>query len=123
MELRSEHFRKIIFYNFNRNSSAAESLANLTAAFCEQEPSRTIVFYWFQEFRCGRASLKDEQRAGRPVSVVHNEDLIAAIEKLETSGRFMSYMPQDVSLGLLSASLNWIRLRELFAHWIPHLLT
>ena len=43
----------------------------------------------------------------------------------------MSHMPCheiEISLGLLSASLNWILcdiflLRELFAHWIPHLLT
>ena len=82
MQLRSENFRRIIFYDFNRNSSAAESPAHLTAAFSEQALSRTTVFNWSQEFRRGHASLEDKQRLGRPVSVVH-EVLIAAVEKLE----------------------------------------
>ena len=127
MELRSEHFRAMIFYDFKRNLSAAESLANLTSAFGEQAPSRATVFNWFAEFRRGRASLEDEQRSGRPVSVAH-EDSIAAVEKLVKADPRVTCHQIEASLGLSSASLNRImhdhlQLRKLSARWIPHLLT
>ena len=47
-----------------------------------------------------------EQRASRPVSVVH-EDSIAAIEKLERARADLCHKIK-ISFGLLSASLNWI---------------
>ena len=71
----------MIFYDFKRNLSAAESLVNLTSAFGEKAPSRATVFNWFAEFRRGRASLEDEQRSGLLFSFVQ-EDSIAAVEKL-----------------------------------------
>ena len=125
MELRCEHFRAMIYYDFKRKLPAAESLANLTVAFGEQAPSRATVFNWFAEFRRGRTSLEDEQRSGRPVSVVDDEK-IAGVRQLVKADARVTCHQIEVSLDLSSASLNRIlhdhlRLRKLSARWIPHL--
>ena len=84
-----------------------ESLANLTAAFGDQAPSRTMVFNWLAEFRRRRTSLEDEQRSGRPASVV-TEETIAAVQQLVKAESRITCNQMEVTLGLSSTALNRI---------------
>ena len=61
MELTREHFRAIIFYNF-RHGLSEECIEELISLSGDRTPSCSTVKNWFNEFNCGRRSLKDEVR-------------------------------------------------------------
>ena len=53
-----------IFVNFRRELSQ-ECIDELKSLFGDKAPSYSTVKSWFNEFNCGRRSLKDEVREGR----------------------------------------------------------
>ena len=75
MELESEHFRSMILYDFKCGLNESQTLERLIQAFGDLVPSRATVFRWFAEFKRGRTSLKDEERSGRPTSIVTEENI------------------------------------------------
>ena len=78
MELNREHFRAIIFYNFQRGLTQQQCLDELNSIFGDEAPSRTSVVYrWYGEFNRGRSSLQDEFREDRPKTVVVPETIEA----------------------------------------------
>ena len=85
MEVGSQEFRMMMFYDSKRGLSAAESLANLNAAFGDEAPSRATVFRWFAEFKRGRTSFEDEPRSGCPSTVVTggNVDAVSCMLQLD----------------------------------------
>ena len=68
MELTREHFRSIIF---------ALCIDELEFLFGDYAPSYSIVKNWFNEFNCGRRSLKDEVREGPTKTAVVPENIDA----------------------------------------------
>jgi TusA-related sulfurtransferase len=44
-------------------------------------PSYDVVKHWCKQFRCGRLSIHDEPRSGRP-STACNDDTVREVEKL-----------------------------------------
>ena len=58
MGLTREHFRSIIFYKFRRGLSRQECIHELKSLFGNKPPSYSTVKS-FNEFNCGRRSLKD----------------------------------------------------------------
>ncbi|CAH1970049.1 unnamed protein product [Acanthoscelides obtectus] len=81
MELNREHFRAIIYYNFQRQLSQQECLAD----------SR-----WYGEFKRGRVSLSDDLRVGAPKTAVTQEN-VDAVRKL---------IIEDVTYPEIAASLK-----------------
>ena len=65
MELFSEHFRAIIFYNFRRALPQQQRIHELNLIFGNEVPSRTSVYRLYGEFNRGRSSLQDEFREDR----------------------------------------------------------
>ncbi|CAH1995216.1 unnamed protein product [Acanthoscelides obtectus] len=57
MELNREHFRAIIYYNFQRQLSQQECPADVTSV---------DISRWYEEFSVGRVSLSDDPRVGAP---------------------------------------------------------
>ena len=80
MELTREHFRAIIFYNFRRGLSRQECIDELKSLFGDKAPSYSTVKNWFNEFNCGRRSLKDEVRECHPKTAVVPENIDAVRE-------------------------------------------
>ena len=72
MELNSERFRAIIFYNFRRELTQHQWIDELNSFFGDDVPSST-----YDEFNRGRSSLQDEFREGRPKSVAVPETIDA----------------------------------------------
>ena len=62
---------------------------------------------WYNEFKRGRHSLRDEIRKDRPKSVVVSEN-IDAVLKLIKQDRHVTYRETEASLGISMTSINKI---------------
>ncbi|CAH1979970.1 unnamed protein product [Acanthoscelides obtectus] len=60
MELNREHFRAIIYYNFQRQLSQQECLAELLSVFGNEVPHQSTISRWYGEFKRGRVSFRDD---------------------------------------------------------------
>ena len=90
MELIREHFRSILFYNFRRGLSRQECINEFKSLFGHSAPSYNTVKNCFNEFYCGRRSLKDEVREGPPKTAVVSEN-IDAVRELIMQDRHVTY--------------------------------
>ena len=127
MELEREHFRAMILYDFKCSLNESQTLERLTQTFGDLAPSRATVFCWFAEFKRGRISLKDEERSGRPTSVMTEEN-ISTVEALIKEDPRHTYKGIEGALGISSPSVSTIlhqhlRVRKNSSRWVPHLLS
>ena len=79
MECKNEHFRHILLFYFRNGKNAAQAAKELRDAYSEEALKGRQCRNWFDKFRSGDFSLKDEQRSGRPNKV--DDDQIKAIIK------------------------------------------
>lgn len=126
MDLTRENFRAMIFYDFRAGLSQQECLNRLQLAFGDEAPSKTSVYDWYNEFKRGRRSLKDEPHTGRPKSAIIQEN-IDAVRELIKEDRHVTYREIAAILGIGMTSIHSIlhehlEVRKLCARWIPHLL-
>ena len=127
MEIKAEHFRAMIFYDFRRGLSQHQCAEQLALTFGDEAPSVRTVYRWFSEFTRGRISLADSSREGRPFSAVVPEN-IDAVRELIMQDRHVTYREIAASLGLGMTSIHSILHQHLAVHkvcsrWIPHNLT
>ena len=78
---------------------------------------------WFNEFNCGRRSLK-EVREGRPTSAIVSEN-IDAVRELKMQDRHVIYREITASLCISSTSIHSILhehlvVKKICSSWIPH---
>ncbi|CAH1994251.1 unnamed protein product [Acanthoscelides obtectus] len=107
MELGREHFRAIIYYNFQRQLSQQECLAELLSAFGNEAPHQSTISRWYGEFKRGRVSLSDEPRVGAPKTAV-TQEYVDAVRKLIIEDRHVTYREIEA---------------KLVSRWIPLLLS
>ncbi|CAH1996707.1 unnamed protein product [Acanthoscelides obtectus] len=112
MELNREHFRAIIYYNFQRQLSQQECLAQVLSVFGNEAPHQSAISRWYGEFKRGRVSRSDDPRVG----------------KLIIEDRHVTYREFEASLKISKTSIQKILheelgVRKLVSRWIPHLLT
>ena len=117
----------MILYDFRCGLNESQILELLTQAFGDLAPSRATVFRGFTEFKMGRTSLKDEERSGRPTSVVTEEN-ISAVEALIKDDSRRTYKDIEGALGNSSPSASTIlhqhlRLRKISSRWVAHHLS
>ena len=98
----------MILYDFKSGLNESQTLERLTQAIGDLAPSRATVFRWFAEFKSGRTSLKDEERSGRPTSVVIEEN-ISAMEALIKEEPRRTYKDIEGVLGISSFTPNVAR--------------
>ena len=127
MELSRENFRAMIFYDFRRGFTQKQCFESLQSAFDNEAPSKASVYNWFNEFKRGRLSLKDEEKPGRPKTVVTPEN-IDAVRKLIEQDRHVTYCEIEATLDISTTRIQKIlhehlMVRKLCARWIPHKLT
>ena len=99
MELNREHFRAIIFYNFQRGLTQQQCIDEFSSIFVDEAPSRTSVYRWYGEFNRGRSLIQDEFREGRPKSIVVPET-IDAVRQLISQDRHVTYCEIESILGI-----------------------
>ncbi|CAH1978256.1 unnamed protein product [Acanthoscelides obtectus] len=117
MELNREHFRAIIYYNFQRQLSQQECLAELLSVFGNEAPHQSTIS------RC----LGDDPRVSAPTTAVTQKN-VDAVRKLIIEDRHVTYREIEASLKISKSSIQKILheelgVRKLVSRWIPHLLT
>ena len=127
MELEREHFLAMILYGFKCGLNESQTLERHTQTFANLAPSRAIVFRWWLNLREGRTSLKDEERSGRPTSVVTEENT-SAIEALIKEDPRRTYKDIEGALEISSPSVSSIlhqhlRVRKISSRWVLHHLS
>ncbi|CAH2008943.1 unnamed protein product [Acanthoscelides obtectus] len=128
MELNREHFRAIIYYNFQRRVLLQqECLVELLFVFGNEAPHQSTISRWYGEFKRGRVSLSDDSRLGAPKTAVTQEN-VGAVRKLIIEDRHVAYREIEASLKISKTSFQKIlheelRVRKFVSRWIPHLLT
>ncbi|CAH1963504.1 unnamed protein product [Acanthoscelides obtectus] len=113
MELNREFFRSIIYYNFQRQLSQQECLAELLSDFGNEAPHQSTISRWYGEFKRGR---------------VITQENVDAVCKLIIEDRHVTYREIEASLKILKTSIEKILqeelgVRKLVSRWMPHLLT
>ena len=73
MAITKEHIRFSIHFAFHLKKNAAEATEMICAAYGENAVSHATCKRWYQKFRQGDFSLKDESRAGRPEKIETDE--------------------------------------------------
>ncbi|XP_014488991.1 PREDICTED: histone-lysine N-methyltransferase SETMAR-like [Dinoponera quadriceps] len=81
MESNNEHFRHILLFYFRKGKNAAQAAKKLRDVYGEEALKERQCRNWFDKFRSGDFSLKDEQRSGRPLQA--DDDQIKAIIELD----------------------------------------
>ncbi|CAH1979412.1 unnamed protein product [Acanthoscelides obtectus] len=107
MELNREHFRAIIYYNFQRQLSQQECLAELLSVFGNEAPHQSTISRWYGEFKRGRVSLSDDPRVGAPKTAVTQEN-VDAVRKLIIEDRHVTYREIEASLKISKTSIQKI---------------
>ena len=103
MELNCEHFCAIIFYNFRHGLTQQQCIDELNSIFCDEAPSRTSVYRWYDEFN----RIQNEFREGLSKSVVVSET-IDAVHQLIFQDHHVSYREVETTLGISGTSIHSI---------------
>ena len=82
MECKNEYFRHILLFYFRTGKSTSQATKKLRDVYGEEASKDRQCRNWFDKFRSGDFSLKDEQRLGRSNEVddwwlVNKSDLCA----------------------------------------------
>ncbi|CAH1981318.1 unnamed protein product [Acanthoscelides obtectus] len=122
----AQNFRAIIYYNFQRQLSQQECLAELLSVFGNEAPHQSTISRWYGEFKRGRVSLSDDSGLGAPKTAVTQEN-VDAVRKLIIEDIHVTYREIKASLKISKTSIQKnlhveLGVRKLVFRWIPHLL-
>ena len=119
MEGKIDHFRHILIFNFRKGKNAAQAAKKLRDAYGEEASKDREYSNWFDKFRSGDFSLKDEQRSGRPNAV--DDDQIKAIIE---SDRHVTVREIEEMLKIPKSTIDRhiqrLGLVKKLDIWIPH---
>ena len=62
-----EGIRMCLLYEYKLNHSASEATRNICQAIGHDSITHMTAYRWFERFRNGDESLKDEPKSGRPI--------------------------------------------------------
>ena len=99
----------------------------LRKAYGDQVLSRTTVYEWFKGFKEGREWMDDDERSGRPASIRTDESVEKIWELIRKDCCMSSRLIEDVT-AIRKSQINRIlnedlKLRKVFAQFIPHTLS
>ncbi|CAH1961298.1 unnamed protein product [Acanthoscelides obtectus] len=101
----AQHFRAIIYYNFQRQLSQQECLAELLSVFGNEAPHQSTICRWYGEFKRGRVSLSDDPRVCAPKTAVTQEN-VDAVRKLIFEDIHVTYREIEASLKISKTSIQ-----------------
>lgn len=118
-----EHFREIIFSDFQVGLTQQQCYNRLRSKLSDKAPSKVTVYKWYNEFKRGRCSIKDQRHEGRPNSAVLPVT-IDAVRRLINEDCHISYDEIQACLGIGRSSIHKIirehlEMRKLYMFWIP----
>lgn len=122
MDTKKFQIRSVMLYEYNRGTSASETLKRIHEVFGEESISRPRVFEWFKRFRQGQTDIFDEPRSGRP-SLISEDALREAIGSdslisvTELAEKF------NTCKKTIYNTLHRIGFRKKLMKWVPHTST
>ena len=84
--LSKDEYRAVNQYLYLKGKTGQEIHCELTNVYGSSAPSYAQVKFWVGEFKCGRTSLEDETRSGRP-SDASDEEMCDKVQDLVYSDR------------------------------------
>lgn len=92
----------------------------------DQSLSLATVPFWAADFRCGRTSVLDEDREGRPKTAT-NEKMVKKVHQIVNADRRLKVHEIAEAAGISDEHVHSILhehlgMRKLSARWVPHLL-
>lgn len=119
MECKNEHFRHILLYYFRKGKNAAQAAKKLRDVYGEEALKERQCRNWFEKFRSGDFSLKDEHRSGRPYEV--DDDQIKAIIESDRHTTVREIAERlNVSHPTIERHLKCLGLVKKLDIWVPH---
>ena len=99
----------------------------LRAVYGDSAQSYSTITRWSNEFRCGRETVEDDLRSGRPSDAV-NPSVIAAVEKLIRDDRRIKVLEiaraMQISCGSMETIIHdRLKMSKVSARWVPRRLT
>jgi len=120
-------FRAIILFNWKKGLTDSQCYEEMSTVFSDSSPSLRTIQRWYLNFKRGNFNLEDDERSGRPVSAVTQENIIA-VKKLIEKDRRVTYLQIQYILKISAPSVSLIlhehlKVRKLCTLWIPYQLT
>jgi len=127
MENLKFEFRAVIKFLCKEGRAAKEIHDRLHAVHGESALSYSTVTRWSNEFQCGRETVEDDLRSGRPSDAV-NPSVIAAVEKLIRDDRRIKVLEiaraMQISCGSMETIIHdRLKMSKVSARWVPRRLT
>ena len=79
-------YHAVIGYLYLKGKTGKEIHGELADVYGSSAPSYAQVKFWVGEFKCGRMSLEDEVRSGRPLDAI-DEEMCKKVRDLVYSDR------------------------------------
>jgi histone-lysine N-methyltransferase SETMAR len=120
-------YRSVIKILFLQRKTPKTIHEEMLAVYHDGCPSYDVVKHWCRQFKCGRLSIHDEPRSGRP-STSCDDDMIQKVEKMILEDRRIKVKNIAAELGISQGSVfdiihNELNMTKVSARWIPRLLT
>ena len=100
-------YRAVIRYLYLKGKTGKEIHDELANVYGSSAPSYAQVNFWVGEFKCGRTSLEDEARSGRPLDAT-DEELCKKVRDLVYSDRQIQVEEIAQALGISHGSVSSI---------------
>lgn len=118
--------RVAILVQFQLHKTPHQIIQDLQSALGVQAPSQAMVYKYIQRFRSGHYDLDDEEREGRPPSVIVPET-VDAVKTLMDEDRRITVREIQQTLRISNGTVNtivheYLGMRKVSARWVPHQL-
>ena len=100
-------YRAVIRYLYLKGKTGKEIHSELANVYGSSAPSYAQVKFWVREFKCGRTSLEDEARSGRPLDAT-DEEMCKKIRDLVYSDRQIQVKEIVQALSISHGSVSTI---------------
>lgn len=120
-------YRAVIKFLHLQGKEAQQIYDEMFAVYGDECPSYETVKLWKRQFRCGRMSLEDDPRTGRP-STSTTDDKVSQVQKLVLQNRRITISEIVLEVGISYGSVSSIlhddlNMSKVSARWVPRLLT
>ena len=117
----------VIRYLYLKGKTGKEIHGELAYVYGSSAPSSGQVKFWVGEFKCGRTSIEDEARSGRPLDA-SDEEMCKKVRDLVYSDRQIQVEEIAHALGISQGSVSTILhdclgMHKLTARWVPKSLS
>ena len=123
MESQNIEFRTVIKFLTKEGAKAKEIHWHMADVYGDSSPKYSTVAKWSAEFKCGRDSLEDDQRPGRPADVI-SQEMIDRVERLVLNNRRIKVAELASECGISNGSVYTIihehlGMSKVSARWVP----